>query len=100
MFKALIDAARSEDRNLSIFQSCYALLLFGVPNRGLEVGSLRSMVKGQPNAQLIEDLEESSDFLRRHNFFWRFQKAEDTKVISIYETQPTSTVEVRSPSPV
>lgn len=89
-------AAKSEGQHFLIFQSCYALLLFGVPNRGLEVASLRTMVKGQPNSNLIEDLRSTSDFLRRHNFFWEYQKAEDTRVISIYETQPTSTVEVSS----
>lgn len=52
------------------------------------------MVKGQPNSDLIADLDTSSNFLRRHNFFWKFQTAEDTRVISIYETQPTPTVQV------
>lgn len=89
-------AAKSEDQHFLIFHSCYALLLFGVPNRGLEVTSLRSMVKGQPNSYLIEDLRSTSDFLRRHNFFWKYQRAEDTRVVSIYETLRTSTVEVRS----
>lgn len=89
-------ASKSEDQCFLIFQSCYALLLFGVPNRGLEVASLRSVVKGQPNSNLIEDLRSTSDFLQRHNFFWEYEKAEDTRVISIYETQPTPTVEVSS----
>lgn len=52
-------------------------------------------MQGQPNSRLVEDLDRSSRFLRRHNFFWKFQKADDTRVICIYETKPTSTIEVR-----
>lgn len=59
--QALTEAAKSEDQNYSIFQSCYALILFGVPNKGLEGQSLEFMVKGQPNAELLEDLKASSD---------------------------------------
>ncbi|KAL0631516.1 hypothetical protein Q9L58_009624, partial [Maublancomyces gigas] len=66
---ALMEATKSSDQRRAIFESCYALLLFGVPNKGLEVERLRDMVKGQPNSQLIEDLDSSSEFLRRHNFF-------------------------------
>lgn len=54
------------------------------------------MVQGQPNSRLVEDLDKSSRFLRCHNFFWKFQRAKDTKVIYIYETKPTPTAEVRS----
>lgn len=93
--QALTDAAQSYNQNSSIFLSCYALLLFGVPNLGLQVVSLRSLVKDQPNSSLIADLDASSAFLGRHNFFWEFQKAEGTRVISVYETKPTATVKVR-----
>lgn len=94
--QALTEAAKSDDQHNLIFQSCYGLILFGVPNKGLEGQSLESMVKGQPNAALVEDLKAASEFLHRHNFFWKFQKPDDSRVISIYETQPTPTVEVSS----
>lgn len=97
--QALIEAARNGGQHRLISQSCYALLLFGVPNDGLEVNCLRDMVKGQPNSQLIKDLEKSSSFLLQHKLFWRFQQPEDTRVISIYETQPTSTVQVKFQGP-
>lgn len=56
------------------------------------------MVKGQPNSQLIEDLslDTASIFLRRQKFFWEFQIPDTTVVISIYETQPTPTPQVKS----
>lgn len=94
LWQALAEAAKSDGQHGLIFQSCYALLLFGVPNKGLEVTSLRSMVKGQPNEKLIDDLDKSSHFLRRHNHFWKFYIPENTRVVSIYETKPTRTVMV------
>lgn len=96
ILQAIIQAAESNGENLSIYNSCYGLLLFGVPNLGLEVTSLRSMVMGQPNSRLIEDLVSSSVFLRRQKFFWDFQIPDATVVISIYETKPTPTVQVNS----
>lgn len=57
---------------------------------------LRDMVKGQPNSQLIEDLDSSSEFLRKHNFFWEYIGAHDARIISVYETQLTPTVQVLS----
>lgn len=75
--------------------SCYAVLLFAVPNRGLDNSSLMYMVKGQPNEDLVKDLKESSRFLsilsRRFNKYFTL---EDSKIISIYETKMTSTVKV------
>lgn len=59
----------------------------------MEVASLRSMVKGQSNARLTDDLDQSLNFLRRHNHFWKFYMPEHTRVVSIYETKPSRTVE-------
>lgn len=91
-----MEATKSSDQRRAIFESCYALLLFGVPNRGLEVERLRDMVEGQPNSQLIEDLDSCSEFLRRHNFFWEYTGARDIRIISVYETRLTPTVQVLS----
>lgn len=75
--------------------SCYALMLFGVPNRGLETSSLMAMVKGQPNEALIRDLSESSRFLSllQSMFYERFT-IDSSRIICVYETQMTPTVEV------
>lgn len=91
-----MDAAQIDGHHGLILQSFYAILLFGCPNRGLEIGSLRAMVKSQANSKLIEDLDKASHFLRRHNHFWRFYMPEHTRMISIYETRPTGTVEQAS----
>ncbi|KAL0632798.1 hypothetical protein Q9L58_008314 [Maublancomyces gigas] len=79
---ALTDAAQRSDHTSAIFLSCYALLLFGMPDLGLEIASLRSLAKDQPNSSLIADLNASSAFLRRHKFFWDLKKAEGTREIS------------------
>lgn len=55
------------------------------------------MVKGQPNARLIADLEMSSGFLHILDRLWRRVQLEimDIRVVSIYETRPSPTVEVQ-----
>lgn len=85
-----------DENDQVLFKSCHALLFFGVPNTGLEVASLRAIVKSQPNARLIADLEVSSDFLDVLVRLWdRVRNGiSDMRVVSIYETKPTPTVRV------
>ncbi|KAJ6102456.1 hypothetical protein N7486_004883 [Penicillium sp. IBT 16267x] len=56
------------DSDLS--QACFGLLFFGVPNLGLRNEQLRTLVQGQPNKALVDDLlvdndSEPSTFLKR-----------------------------------
>lgn len=55
------------------------------------------MVKVQPNARLIVDLEVSSGFLNVFGSLWETARAGivGTTVVSIYETKPTKTLEVQ-----
>jgi hypothetical protein len=73
-------------------------MLFGVPNRGLETSSLMAMVRGQPNEALVRDLSESSRFLSllQSMFYERFT-IDSSRIICVYETQMTHTVEVSTP---
>jgi hypothetical protein len=74
-------------------------MFFGVPNRGLETSSLTSLVKGQPNEDLVRNLDPSSRFLSLlHEMFYSHFTFEDSKIICIFETKMTPTVEVRSRS--
>ncbi|KAI5839078.1 ankyrin repeat-containing domain protein [Morchella snyderi] len=77
----------------SVLASCHALLLFGVPHHGLNVVALKSMVRGQPNAKLLEDLDERSSFLSLLDRFWKSHRTVGIKIISIYEGKPTATVQ-------
>jgi hypothetical protein len=91
----LVEAADGSQDDKAIFMSCYAVIFFGVPNRGLEISSLASMVKGQPNEQLVRDLDPNSRFLAHlHDMFYRRFTFDDSPIISIYETKTTPTVEV------
>lgn len=75
--------------------ACCAVILFAVPNRGLENASLMAMVKGQPNEDLVRTLSGSSPFARRlHEQFFGLFRHNGTKIISIFETLHTPTVEV------
>lgn len=88
-----MEAAQIDGHHGLILQACYGMLLFGCPNRGLEIESLRDMFKSQANSKLVEALDKNSNFLRRHNHFWKFYIPDHTRVISIYETRPTATVQ-------
>ncbi|KAM0476085.1 hypothetical protein ACHAPX_006502 [Trichoderma viride] len=95
--EALVQASVGSEEDQTIYRSCYALLLFGVPNRGLNNLSLKSMVKGQPNESLVRDLGEDSRFLsllhERFNACFTF---DDSHILSISETKHTATVEWNS----
>ena len=55
------------------------------------------MVKGQPNEDLVRNLDPSSRFLSLlHEMFYSHFTFEDSKIICIFETKVTPTVEVRS----
>lgn len=94
-YKALAQAADGSPDDRKVFRSCYAVMFFGVPNRGLETSSLSSMVKGQPNEDLVRNLHPDSSFLNMlHERFLEKFIQEDSKIICIYETEYTATVEV------
>ncbi|KAL5349520.1 hypothetical protein ACLOAV_005815 [Pseudogymnoascus australis] len=92
--EALAQAAEGSPDDRKIFRLCYAVIFFGVPNRGLESSSLNSMVKGQPNEDLVRNLHPDSSFLSLlHQRFLDKFVLEDSKIICIYETNYTATVE-------
>jgi hypothetical protein len=95
--QALVQAAEGSPDDQGVFRSCYAVMFFGVPNRGLETSSLISMVKGQPNEYLVRNLDQSSQFLSLlHEMFYNKFTTKDSQIICIFETKTTATVEVRS----
>ena len=80
---------------MAVFMSCSALIFFGVPNRGLDHPSLTTMVKGQPNEDLVRNLDPSSPFLSQlHSMFYEHFTFDDSKILCFYETKMTPTVEV------
>ncbi|KFZ13994.1 hypothetical protein V501_03431 [Pseudogymnoascus sp. VKM F-4519 (FW-2642)] len=92
--EALTQAAEGSPDDRKVFRLCYTVIFFSVPNRGLESSSLNSMVKGQPNEDLVRNLHPDSSFLSLlHQRFLDKFVLEDSKIICIYETNYTATVE-------
>jgi hypothetical protein len=96
----LVIASQSDgdEDNSNVFQLSRCLMFFGVPNLGLRNEPLKTMVKGQPNAQLVHDLvvdddTESHPFLSRlsHDFL---SHCKNLQVVSYYETRQSATVHV------
>ena len=97
MKQALVQAAEGSQDDIAILISCYAVVFFGVPNRGLNISSLTSMVSGQPNEDLIRNLDSSSRFLGLlHEMFYRHFTFDGSQIVCFYETKETPTVEVSS----
>ncbi|KAF3073926.1 hypothetical protein CFAM422_003506 [Trichoderma lentiforme] len=94
--QALVQASEGSEDDLAVFRSCYAVMFFAVPNRGLDNKSLMSMVKGQPNEDLVRNLGVESSFstLLHESFIKRFTL--DSEIICIFETKTTPTVELNS----
>lgn len=66
--------------------------MFGVPNHGMNITSLRSIVRDQVNRPLLELVGENSDVLdnMRRDFPVAFPFA-DCRLISLYETKTSPT---------
>ncbi|KAF8535207.1 hypothetical protein BDD12DRAFT_856400 [Trichophaea hybrida] len=97
--QALVEAARGSKSDQQVFNSTYGLIFFGIPSRGLAIESLRTMVKEQPNRDLVEYLGSSSVFLAHlHDEFYLEFTFDESRIISIFETRTTPTVEWRDGS--
>lgn len=93
---ALVQASEGSADDNAIFESCFALLLFGVPHLGMDNASLMTMVKGQPNEAIVRDLSPSSRFLSElHRQFNKIFTYDNSHIISWYETKETATIKVR-----
>ncbi len=93
-FQALADARPpdSSDDDQAIFNSCAGLFFFGVPNKGLNNENMLSMVRGQNNEHLINDLRNDSPLLLSlYQNFLRGFKYDDCSITSFYETRDTPT---------
>ncbi|KAI5837656.1 hypothetical protein DFP73DRAFT_531594 [Morchella snyderi] len=90
--KALVKASKGTNHQRKVLRATYALICVGVPNRGMRNDELRTMVKGQPNEALISDLGMKSETLQLlHNAFSKIFS--NSRVISVYETQLSNTVQ-------
>ncbi|CAG9943010.1 unnamed protein product [Clonostachys rosea f. rosea IK726] len=97
---AIAHNAASDDRYGDCYKSSYGFIFFGVPNQGIRRGSLKDIVVGQPNEQLIHDLEVDSEgeptpYLRelKKKFLDSYKsQACPSKIILYYELRKTRSI--------
>lgn len=97
-------AKDNDDRDHKVLQSIRGMLFFGVPNQGMKIDHLTSMVQGKPNERLIRSLDPESNSLRRlHDDFCEAAPTY-SEVYSFFETMTSriaitvSVVSLRSPT--
>jgi len=79
-------------------QCIYGLVCFGVPHFGLRVEPWLRIMGQQPNRKLIEDLRSNSRVLRKlDDRFRKGLKFDGLRVVSIFETMTSVTVQVGHP---
>ena len=71
----------------------YGIVFFGVPNHGMDITSLKPMVRDGPNRALLESIGRNSPFLRRqHDDFQKALGTEgESEVVCFYETAESPT---------
>ena len=96
-FKAIVQMKGGDEIYNDIFKSIYAVLFFGVPNQGIRIEHWLPMVRGQPNENLVRSLGYDSTYLRSlHEEFRMVFNFRDSQVVSIYETERTRVIKVRT----
>lgn len=90
---ALLEMANSEPRR-TLFEMVRAVIFFGVPHKGMEISHLLSMVDGQPNERIVEDLGPASTYLRVLEDQFSGLARQSVRVFSVFETKLSSTVRV------
>ena len=91
--QALKDAFHSEDESRrDIFDSCALLVMFGVPNLGLDNAAFLEMARGHKNEALMSDLGTNSHYLRElERDMKNILKDRDLPVVTIWETEDSPT---------
>ena len=95
--QALADASQAiYENDAAILGSCIGLFFFGVPNRGLNVENLRTLVKDQKNEHFINDLREGSELLRQaYQRFLQGVELKGCQITSFFELRDTQAVVLR-----
>ncbi|KAI1354798.1 hypothetical protein F5Y01DRAFT_239570 [Xylaria sp. FL0043] len=88
--RQLTDSSTEECRRL--LSNIHGALYFGVPNLGIEHGSLWDIAQGNPNETLIEDIGRGSNYLRRLNESSTHKSVNHLKQFWAYETLESPTV--------
>ena len=94
--RALVAIARDgNDESDASLRSIKAVLMFGVPSKGMLISHLAAVVKDHPNEQLIQTLQSESPYLRKlHEQYYEYMSLRDIRLISFYETQQSQLLKV------
>ncbi|KAK2612981.1 hypothetical protein QQS21_000910 [Conoideocrella luteorostrata] len=95
--QAMKDAFNStDDSEQDLYNSCICIVMFGVPNLGLDNKAILTMTKGKTNDKFSRDLGYGSQYLREldENFSVAFRER-PIKIIAVYETEDSPSVEDR-----
>lgn len=90
--QAIIQMASGDSIDRRTFQSTYGILFFGVPNQGMDISSLLTMVGSQPNLPFLTMLSKDSGSLQ--GLVEKFRTVfdfKDSEIISLYETYASRT---------
>ena len=80
------------DRDNAVLNSICGILFFGVPNQGMNVDHLCTVVQGKPNEEMIRSLSPKSGILKRlHDDFCNAFPFQDSEVYSFFETNVSKT---------
>jgi Putative serine esterase (DUF676) len=90
---ALLEMANSAPRR-HIFEAVRAVVFFGVPHKGMTISHLQSMVGGQPNRTLVDDLGPESTYLRVLDDQFSGLACQSVRIFSVFETRRSNTVQV------
>lgn len=84
--------SRGDHSDKARIRSIAGLLFFGVPNRGMDIQSLQTIVGDRPNRYLLESVGRSSDFLLEQSVAFPLAfPFEDSPVFSFFETLTSPT---------
>jgi len=91
----LLEMANSGDVGEFMLSSVRGVLLFGVPNKGMEISHWLPMVHDQPNAAMVQLLSPGSPVLvDLDQRFSGISTIRNLRLVSFYETERSRTAEV------
>lgn len=83
---------RGNDLDKKQMESVVGMLFFGVPNRGMDIESLQSIVCDRQNRYLLESVGQYSDLLlQQDGQFGSTFHFEDSPIVSFFETKSSPT---------
>lgn len=88
----MIKMPKGDEQDQSTFDSIAGLLFFGVPNQGMEIKSLVTMVGDNRTRFLLETLAPSSRWTQDQSERFREICPEDIRIATFYETKESPTV--------